>query len=163
MHFKKNNTKETRASIQGLRPLSKTMPHGLKTIMKRGGHNYSYMINNWSNLVDSKIAKVCYPKNIKTNKELKDGTLFLNVSHGDQLAVEYSKNDILAKINSFFGYEFIKQIRLILIKDKKKKKSIQLKKNPNSDIKNKIRKVDDNKLKKKLEGLIDVYVSKKKI
>ena len=46
--------------------------------------------------------------------------MFLNVSHGDQLAVEYSKNDILGKINSFFGYEFIKQIRLILIKDKKK-------------------------------------------
>ena len=102
-------------------------------------------------------------RHIETNKELKDGTLFLNVSHGDQLAVEYSKNDILAKINSFFGYEFIKQIRLILVRDKKKKKSIQLKKNPNSDTKNKIGKVDDNKLKKKLEGLIDVYVSRKKI
>ena len=91
MHDKKKYTNETPYSFQGLRPVSKTLPRGLKTILKKGGHNYSSIINNWSNLVGKKIANVCYPKSIKTGKELRDGILFLNVTHGDQLLVEYGK------------------------------------------------------------------------
>ena len=83
--------------------MSKSLPSGLKTILKKGGHNYSSIINNWSNLVGKKIADVCYPKSVKTGKELKDGILFLNVAHGDQLLVEYSKRDIIDKINVFFS------------------------------------------------------------
>ena len=98
--------------------MSKSLPIGLKTILKKGGHNYSTIINNWSNLVGKKIADVCYPKSVKTGKELKDGILFLNVAHGDQLLVEYSKRDIIDKINVFFGYQFVKEIRIVLIKEK---------------------------------------------
>ena len=70
MHDKKNHINKTRNSIQGLRPMSKSLPRGLKTVLKRGGHNYSSIINNWSNLVGKKIASVCYPKSVKTGKEL---------------------------------------------------------------------------------------------
>ena len=104
MHDKKKYINQTPYSIQGLRPVSKALPRGLKTILKKGGHNYSSIINNWSSLVGKKIANVCYPKSIKTGKELRDGILFLNVTHGDQLLVEYSKKDIIDKINVFFGY-----------------------------------------------------------
>ena len=118
MHDKKNYINKSRNSIQGLRPMSKSLPSGLKTILKKGGHNYSSIINNWSNLVGKKIADVCYPKSVKTGKELKNGILFLNVSHGDQLLVEYSKRDIIDKINVFFGYQFVKEIRIVLIREK---------------------------------------------
>ena len=101
MHDKKNHINKTRNSIQGLRPLSKALPHGLKTILKKGGHNYSSIINNWTDLVGKKIASACYPKSIKTSKDLKEGLLVLNVSHGDQLLVEYSKKNIIDKINAF--------------------------------------------------------------
>ena len=90
--------------------MSKSLPRGLKTVLKRGGHNYSSIINNWSNLVGKKIASVCYPKSVKTGKELKNGILFLNVGHGDQLLVEYGKREIIDKINVFFGYQFVKEI-----------------------------------------------------
>ena len=65
-----------------------------------------------------KISNICYPKSVRTDRELKNGTLVLNVFHGDQITVEYSKKDIIDKINTFFGYKFIKEIRLILIKEK---------------------------------------------
>ena len=110
-------------SIQGIRTVSNSLPKGLKKILKKGGHNYNTIIENWSNLVGKKISNICYPKSVKTNKELKDGVLILNVFHGDQIVVEYSKKDIMDKINVFFGYQFIKEIRLILIKEKIKKKS----------------------------------------
>ena len=105
-------------SIQGLKTVSNSLPKGLKKIFKKGGHNYNSIIENWSNLVGKKISDVCYPKSIKTNRELKDGLLILNVFHGDQLFVEYNKNEIIDKINVFFGYQFIKDIKLLLIKEK---------------------------------------------
>ena len=58
-------------SIQGLRTVSNSLPSGLKKILKKGGHNYNTIIENWSNLVGKKISEVCYPKSVKTDKELK--------------------------------------------------------------------------------------------
>ena len=105
-------------SIQGLKTVGNSLPKTLGKILKKGGHNYSSIINNWVDLVGRKTSKICYPKSVKTNKELKEGLLILNVKNGNQLDVEYSKKDIIDKINSFFGYEFIKQIKAELIDEK---------------------------------------------
>ena len=162
MHDKKKYINKTPYAIQGLRPVSKTLPRGLKTILKRGGHNYSSIINNWSDLVGKKIANVCYPKSIKTGKELKNGVLFLNVAHGDQLLVEYSKKDIIDKINAFFGYQFVKELRLVLVREKVEiKKRHDLDKNKISKYHRKIENIESSKLKKNLEGLISAFGKKK--
>ena len=110
-----------------------------------------------------KIANIAYPKSIKTGKELKNGTLFLNVNHGDQLLVEYSKKDIIDKINSFFGYEFIKEVRLVLIKRKIQiEEQGKLDKNQELKYKKDIEKVKSSTLKKNLNNLIDVFSIKNK-
>ena len=142
--------------------MSKALPRGLKTILKKGGHNYSSIINNWSSLVGRKIANVCYPKSIKTGKELRDGVLFLNVTHGDQLLVEYNKKDIIDKINAFFGYQFVKEIRLVLVREKVEiKKKHDLDKNQISEYHKKIENIENFQLKKKLEALIGAFGKKK--
>ncbi len=142
--------------------MSKSLPRGLKTILKKGGHNYSSIINNWSGLVGERIANVCYPKSIKTGKELRDGILFLNVTDGDQLLVEYSKKDIIDKINVFFGYQFVKDLRLVLIREKVGlEKGQDLDKNQISKYHKKIENIENSQLKKKLEGLISVFGKKK--
>ena len=162
MHDKKNHINKTRNSIQGLRPMSKSLPRGLKTILKKGGHNYSSIINNWSSLVGKKIANVCYPKSIKTGKELKDGVLFLNVEHGEQLLVEYEKKNIIDKINSFFGYQFVKEVRLLLVREKiDQKKIYDMEKNKVSKYYEKLNKIENSQLKKNLKNLIDVFGNKK--
>jgi len=161
MHDKKKYINKTPYAIQGLRPVSKALPGGLKTILKKGGHNYSSIINNWSDLVGKKISSVCYPKSIRTGKELRDGILFLNVTHGDQLLVEYSKKDIIDKINVFFGYQFIKDIRLVLIREKVEiKKKHDLNKSQISKYHKKIENIQNSQLKKKLEGLIGAFGKK---
>ena len=97
MHSKKNYNNKLDFSIQGLRPMSKSLPKGLKTILKKGGYNYASIINNWSDLVGKQLSDVCYPKSIKTGKELKDGILHLNVFHGEAgrglKCVEFSSSD----------------------------------------------------------------------
>ncbi len=143
--------------------MSKSLPHGLKKILKKGGHNYSSIINNWSDLVGKKIASACYPKSIKTGKELKNGVLFINVSHGDQILVEYSKKDIIDKINSFFGYEFVKEIRLVLVRDKiNQNNENDLNNNKRSIYYKKIENIQNSQLKKNLSDLINIFNIKKK-
>ena len=162
MHSKKNYINKSPYSIQGIKTVGKSLPRGLKTILKKGGHNYSSMINNWTNLVGKKISDAAYPKSIKTGKELRNGVLILNVNHGDQLFVEYSKKDIIDKINAFFGYQFIKEVRLVLIKrktDKKEKHKID--KDKSIKYGKKIKEIQDSNLKRNLSNLIDVFSAKK--
>ena len=162
MHSKKNYNNKSVFPIQGLRPMSKSLPRGLKTILKKGGYNYASIINNWSDLVGKQISNVCYPKSIKTGKELKDGILYLNVFHGDQLLVEYNKINIIDKINVFFGYKFVKNIRIILIKEKvESKRDVISENNKNSNYKKKLEKIKNPELKKKINNLINAFSNKK--
>ena len=162
MHGKKIYINKSMYSIQGIKAVGKSLPQGLKTILKKGGHNYSSIINNWVDLVGKKVSNVCYPKSIKTGRELKNGVLFLNVTHGDQVFVEYQKNDIIDKINTFFGYKFIKEIRLVLLNKKNEKKVKDSKKNnENTKYQKKIDEIDNLNLRKNLSNLIDVFNNKK--
>ena len=162
MHSKKNYNNKSVFPIQGLRPMSKSLPRGLKTILKKGGYNYASIINNWSDLVGKQISNVCYPKSLKTGRGLKDGILFLNVFHGDQIEVEYSKKDIMDKINVFFGYIFIKEIRLVLIKEKITKKiKYNFSKEEKSKFQRTVDKINNANLKKNLTDLLNVYNKKK--
>tara|TARA_A100001015_G_scaffold73573_1_gene81649 strand:+ start:52 stop:540 length:489 start_codon:yes stop_codon:yes gene_type:complete len=162
MHGKKVYINKSMYSIQGIRTVSNSLPKGLKKILKKGGHNYNTIIENWSNLVGKKISNICYPKSVKTNKELKDGVLILNVFHGDQIEVEYSKKDIMDKINVFFGYLFIKEIRLVLIKEKITKKiKYNFSKEEKSKFQRTVDKINNANLKKNLTDLLNVYNKKK--
>ena len=148
-------------SIQGIKTVGNSLPKSLDKILKKGGHNYSSIINNWTEFVGKKTSNICYPKSVKTNKELKDGTLVLNVKHGNQLDVEYDKKNIIDKINSFFGYNFIKQVKILLVDEKinfKNKNSLN--NESNNQIKKKIDKIENISLKKKLSNLVKEFENK---
>ena len=113
MH-KKNNNSLTKNFIQGLRPLSNTLPTQIKKILKKNGFNLSSIVDNWTRIIDSDISNKCYPINIKTQRNSKEITLILNVIHGKEVDVEYNKKNIIDKINSYFGYNFIKNIQIFI-------------------------------------------------
>ncbi len=111
MHYKQNN-KESKTFVQGLRPFGNTLPRGVKGILKKSGYNYSEIISKWKTFVGEDIFNCSYPKSIKISSSNKNGTLILAVKRGDEINVEYSKKDIMDKINSYFGYQLINQIKL---------------------------------------------------
>ena len=111
MHNKRNN-RETKTYVQGLRPFGSTLPRGVKGILKRNGYNYSEIINKWNLLVGNDISKHCHPKSIKMSQENKNGTLILSVQRGNEIDIEYSKKNIINKINSYFGYKLIDEVKL---------------------------------------------------
>ena len=126
MHYKRNN-KESKTYVQGLRSFGNTLPRGIKQILKKNGYNYSEIISKWNLLVGKDISNYCYPKSIKMSRENKNAALVLLVERGNEINVEYSKKDIINKINSYFGYQLISEIRLQTfspISKKEKEKNI---------------------------------------
>ncbi|MBA1338930.1 MAG: hypothetical protein FD550_000157 [Pelagibacterales bacterium] len=157
MHNKNNNNK-SQYFIQGLRPFSSSIPKTLKKHLKKGGYNYSNIIDNWTQMVSKKISDACYPITVKMGKEMKNGTLILNVIHGKELEIEYEKKEIMDKINSFFGYNCINQVTLKIVQ-----KKIKLIQNQFPKIKDfpkiaeKIDKVNDPQLKSSLNNFLKTF------
>ena len=110
MHYKQN--KQSRTYVQGLRPFGNTLPRGLKGILKKNGYNYSEIISKWNILVGKDISDCAYPKSIKMKKGDSNGTLVLAIKRGNEINIEYSKSKIIDKINSYFGYKLINEIKL---------------------------------------------------
>ena len=90
-------------------------------------------------------------------KEMKDGTLVLNVIHGKELEVEYKKGEIIDKINAFFGYSCIKTVSLKIVQDKLKENSGLPKIKNFNKIEEKMKKVNDIKLKSSLNNFLKAY------
>ena len=161
MHSKNNN--KTQTFIQGLRPFSSSIPKTLKKHLRKGGYNYSNIVDNWTNMVSKKISDACYPVTVKMGKEMRDGTLVLNVIHGKEMEVEYEKKEIIDKINSFFGYNCIGNIKLKITQDKIKLNEKIFPKIKNlSKIEEKMSKVNDNSLKSSLNNFLKAFNERNK-
>ena len=159
MHNKKDNNKSN-TFIQGLRPFSKSLPHGLKKILKKGNYNFSNIVDNWAKMVGKELSSACYPNKVKMSKEMDNGTLILNVIHGNELTVEYGKREIMDKINSFFGFKCIKEVRLKVVQKKKKLKQISPLNTAKLNYSNKLESINNERLKKTLKKLIEAYNAK---
>ena len=155
MHSKNNNKSQT--FIQGLRPFSSSIPKTLKKHLRKGGYNYSNIVDNWTKMVSKKIADACYPITVKMGKEMREGTLILNVIHGKEVEVEYEKNEIMDKINSFFGYKCISNVVLKIVQDTVKPKKSFTKIKNFSKIEDKMKKVNDETLKRSLNNFLKAF------
>ena len=147
--------------IQGLKPFSSSIPKTLKKHIRKGGYNYSNIVDNWTKMVNKKISDACYPVKVKMGTEMRNGTLVLNVIHGKELEIEYEKKEIIDKINSFFGYNCISHVKLKVIQNTIKSHSKAFLKFRNfSKIEEKIEKIEINELKSSLNGFLKAFSKK---
>ena len=161
MHNKNNN--KTQTFIQGLRPFSSSIPKTLKKHLRKGGYNFSNIVDNWTKMVSKKISDACYPMTVKMGKEMRNGTLILNVIHGKEVEVEYEKKEIIEKINGFFGYNCINNVTLKIAQNKINKQIKILPKIKNlKKINDKIKKVDNSQLKNSLNNFLKAYNERNK-
>ena len=149
--------------IQGLRPFSSSIPKTLKKHLRKGGYNYSNIVDNWTKMVSKKISDACYPLTVKMGKEMREGTLILNVIHGKEMEVEYEKQEIIDKINSFFGYNCISQVTLKIVQDTIKTNEKVFPKIKNfSKIEEKMNRVSDDGLKSSLKNFLKAFNERNK-
>ena len=110
MYFK-NNSKQRTGSIQGLRSFKDTLPKNIKKVINKKGHIYSETLNNWKYIVGENLFKVCYPKSFKNSNKFGVSTLSIMVKRGHEVDLEYSKKEIIEKMNSFFGYSVVEKLK----------------------------------------------------
>ena len=162
MQFK-NNTKQRNVSIQGLRSFKDTLPKNVKRIINKKGHIYSETLNNWKYLVGNELFKCCYPKTFKSSNKFGVSTLVIMVKRGHEVDIEYSKKDILNKMNNFFGYSVVEKLKfvsfddeqIIEVSDKTNIKNVTI-----SKYVDKIKDVKNEKIKKSLIELTKVFKQK---
>ena len=156
MHYKRNN-KESKTYVQGLRSFGNTLPRGIKQILRKNGYNYSEIISKWNLLVGKDIANYCYPKSIKMARENKNGALIVLVERGNEINVEYSKKEIINKINSYFGYQLISEIRLQTFSPiSKKEKEKNIISNSPKKFEKKINEIKNKDIRDSLSQLLEI-------
>ena len=156
MHYKRNN-KESKTYVQGVRSFGNTLPRGVKQVLRKSGFNYSEVISKWNILVGKDISNYCYPKSIKISRENKNGTLILSVERGNEINIEYAKKEIINKINSYFGFQLINEIRLKTFSViNKKEKEMDIIKNLPKNFKKKINEIKNKDIRDSLSQLLKV-------
>ena len=163
MQYKKY-TKHRKQSIQGLRSFKDTLPKNIKKVINNRGHIYSETLNNWKYIVGENLFKVCYPKSFKNSNSFSVSTLLIMVQRGHEIDLEYSKNEIINKMNNFFGDTVVKKIKFSSFTDEKRTQIVgnnsQKVYVTNKEYKNKIKDVKNEKIKKSLLELTKVFKQK---
>ena len=162
MQFKKY-TKQRNGSIQGLRSFKDTLPKNIKKVINKKGHIYSETLSNWKYIVGDDLFKVCYPKSFKNSNRFGVSTLLIMVKRGREVDLEYSKKEIMDKMNSFFGYKVVEKLKFISFNDEGKifiKESDQKENVTNKKYHKKINDVKNEKIKKSLFELTKVFKEK---
>ena len=162
MQFKKY-TKQRRRSIQGLRSFKDTLPKNIKRVINKKGHIYSETLNNWKYIVGENLFKSCYPKSFKNSNRFGVSTMIIMVKRGHEVDLEYSKREIINRMNGFFGNTVIEKLKLTSFNDEKEisfKEKEQSKNVTNNKYQKKINNVKNEKIKKSLIELTKVFIKK---
>ena len=160
MQFK-NSSKQR--NLQGLRSFRDTLPKNIKQIIDKKGHIYSETLNNWKYIVGEGLFKFCYPKSFKNSNRFGVSTLVVMVKRGHEVDLEYSKKEIIDKMNNFFGYLVVEKLKFISFDDNQNISSLQKIKDRNVTIKkyhDKINDIKNDKIKKSLLKLTKVFKQK---
>ena len=162
MQFKKY-TKQRNSSIQGLRSFKDSLPKNIKKVINKKGHIYSETLSNWKFIVGENLFKICYPKSFKNSNRFGVSTLVIMVRRGHEVDLEYSKKEIMDKMNNFFGYSVVEKLKFtsfneekeILSKNENKHENVT-----NKKYQKKINDVKNEKIKKSLLELTKVFKEK---
>ena len=159
----KNNTKQRFNTIQGLRSLKDTLPKNIKKVINNRGQVYSEILNNWKIIAGESLFKVCYPKSFKSSNKFGLSTLLIMVQRGKEVDLEYSKKEIIDRMNNFFGKIVVEKIKFtsfdyeekIINKEKKFNRSVTKDK-----FDNQIKNIKNDKIKKSLIELTKIFREK---
>jgi hypothetical protein len=106
---------------QGLRPLQSLLPENAKKILKKEGFLHFEIIKNWKNIIGEKMFKDVAPLKIK--KINNENILTINVNKSVMMEIEYSRDQIVERVNSYLGFNAINKIQIL-----SKNNSIEIKK-----------------------------------
>jgi len=94
--------------------IADTLPKILKTKLKKANFVELSIIKNWKEIVGDDIAKNCWPiKIFFSDGNNSNGKIVIKVKRGWSLEIEYKNQEIIEKLNQYFGYKAISKINII--------------------------------------------------
>ena len=95
------------------RVIGDLMPAIGRTAFRRFGFVQSSVVTRWPEIVGAAQARNCAPESIRFPVgEKAEGTLHLVVSPGHAPIIQHSIPEIIARVNRFFGYRAVAQVRM---------------------------------------------------
>ena len=86
----------------------------MKTKLKKANFVDISVIKNWKEIVGDDIAKNCWPiKIFFSDGNNSNGKIAIKVKRGWSLEIEYKNQEIIEKLNQYFGYKAISKINII--------------------------------------------------
>ena len=127
------------------------MPIKARGIINKKGRIFSETLDNWKQIVGEELFQVCYPKSFKSANRMSLSILSIMVKRGHEVDMEYSKKEIIQKMNKFFGYNVVDNIKLITFEGDQKrfKKNIRMHVTK-SEYESKISSIKNDKIKNSL-------------
>tara|TARA_Y100000768_G_scaffold260003_1_gene197951 strand:- start:470 stop:952 length:483 start_codon:yes stop_codon:yes gene_type:complete len=157
----KYNSKQRYRSIQGLRSFKDTLPTKVKKILKKKGYIFSETLDNWRYIVGDELFKVCYPKSFKSSNKFSSSTLSIMVKRGHEIEMEYSKNEIMKKMNIYFNESIVEKIKLITFEGNQQIFNKEIKKTvTKNQYEKKITNINNEKIKSSLLELSKLFNKK---
>ena len=158
----KNYNKNNRKFIQGLRSFKDILPSKVKKLINKKGQIYSEILDNWRYFVGNELFDISFPKSFKNENKLGSSCLTVMLKRGNEVDFEYSKSAIIQKINSFFGYDTVENIKLVSFEEKNDEFKEKQSKNDvtKSKYKKQISDIKNEKIKASLIELSKVYKKK---
>jgi len=127
---------------QGLRPIKNLLPDNLNKIFKKEGALFFEINKNWKRIIGDEFFNFSSPLKLK---KISDGCLLIvQTDKKFTLEIDYLRDDIIEKINSFCGYNAVQKIKVIS-KDQQFAKNI--KKEISKSLSEKIETITNPKLK----------------
>lgn len=137
-------------SFSTLKPIHTLLPENLKKLIKNHPtSNYENLKKSWKKIVGENLSKKC--ELVKVQKYNSENSIFLKVDRNYLIDVDYSRDEIIEKVNSFLGFKFASKI-LINIKENKSPQGVKKGLKLNKKMENLINSLNDEELKNKLKN-----------
>ena len=107
--------KENERKNNGLFSISQTIMPLVKQTLGKKGFVEVDILTNWEKIVGAELAEYSLPERIDFKRDQKsNGTLYLSVLSGAySLELKHKEKFILDKVNAYFGYMAVANLRII--------------------------------------------------
>jgi hypothetical protein len=115
-----------RKTFSGAKALGSFVPSLTAKAFQKYGFSAATLVTDWSAIVGRDFAAVTYPERLswpRTSRTVEDvqeadskragATLVVRVDGSRALEVQYSSRQIIERINAYFGYAAVAQIRIV--------------------------------------------------
>lgn len=103
-----------RRSFEGLAPLTREIRMITKPILGKRGFSEVDILENWHDMVGEELARGIFPEKLTFDRDKRvHGTLHVKSAGGAfAMLFEHQKARVIERINSFFGYPAVSQVKV---------------------------------------------------